>query len=131
MQTRTVSKARKSTVVAGTALLVILYLLNGLFGFAHLNNLKVIYPDGSTIIEPGHGPSLLNIVYAVTHLVGAALLIAGAALVLKKEQVKKARSVYIVAALCGFFPSPMVGLAGLLFGAVVTGTWGRSRPRPK
>jgi hypothetical protein len=124
------SKAKTSLVVAGTVLLVILHLLNGLLGFAHLNDLKVLYPGGQVITEPGSGPSVLNIFYVVVHFIGAVLLIVGTVL-LSKEKVVRARVAYIAAAICGLLPSPVLGLACLVFGAIVTGTWGSSRQHPQ
>ncbi|WP_327043765.1 hypothetical protein OG320_18430 [Microbispora sp. NBC_01189] len=125
MRTQATGKTRRGLVIGGTIVLVALHLHTALLGFAHLNGLELIYADGRIIREAGAGPNALNIIYAIVHPIGAALLIVGT-VQLYKGQVMRARFAYVASALCGLLPSPLLCLACLVFSAIVTGKWGNS-----
>jgi hypothetical protein len=119
MRTRATGRARNFLIIGGTVVLAWLQSLSGSVGFAHFNGVKVIYPDGWEITESVAGPSALNIILAVLHLLGAVLLIVGT-VQLYRDKPARARVSYATAAICGLFPGYLLSLACVLFGAVVT-----------
>ncbi|MQY05546.1 hypothetical protein ACRB68_36230 [Actinomadura sp. RB68] len=122
MRTRISQRIHVPLIVAGAAVMVLLQLLNAVYGYGHSNGVSIHYPGGRVITEPGEPASALNVSFAIVHVVGAALIMVATVWLLRGAR-SRAVTAYIAAAICGLFPSPAFGLMCLVFGALVTGTW--------
>ena len=114
-----VNRPGRPLIVASTAIILSLHLLNAAFTLGHTSSPEVRYPDGRVIHEAESGPSGAEIASGSLHLLGVVLAVA-AAVLLFRHRTTTARRAYVASAVCGLFPSPPVGLICLILGALAT-----------
>src|SRR5437868_852932 len=83
-------KSRTFLLATVTVLLVLMYILSGLIGYAHLSDLTIVRPGEIDITEPGPGASALDIIELSTHLIGAAMLALGGVLLSRSAWLRHA-----------------------------------------